>query len=386
MSHDDSGWSGGAGEALHSRPVLRVGIDYLVATTHFPGVGRYARELVRALVAEPDRDLQLRLFEAGAVRRRVPKVALGLAGAAVPVRRLRLPLPRRVLAPLVDRVGADRLLGGVDVYHRMAVGAPRLARARSVYAVAELPAGDGERPLAQALAREDLVLTFSQHALDELRARFGVSAERSALVPVGADHWVRDLAGPGGPPERDDPPMVLVLGALRRERHHEEILNGFDRWVGSSGRATLVFAGGRGDAVELVQRRLNFAASRAHIRWVEHPGEAELAALVARASLLVHLSETECTAVTPLEALSVGTPVLVSDTPVFREALLDLAQYVPTPMSLRHRKALPEQLAAGVESARDAVGEADRRTRGAVFTWGESARVHGALYRRLAEA
>lgn len=368
--------------------MLRVGIDYLVATTHFPGVGRYARELVRALVALPPHealDLRLSLLEVGGVRRCVPKEALGLADATVPLRRLRLPLPRRLLGPLVDRVGADRLLGGLDVYHRMAAGTPGLARARSVLSVAELPRGDGERSFAAALAREDLVLTFSEHSLEALRTRFGVSPERSALVPVGADHWVRDLAAQGRPPERDDPPLVLVLGALRRERHHEEILNGFDRWVGSSGRAKLVFAGGRGDAVELVQRRLNFAAARAHISWVERPSEAELASLVARASLVVHLSETECTAVTPLEALSVGTPVLVSDAPVFREALLDLVQYVPTPMSLRHRKALPEQIAAGVETARDPVAEASRRARGAQFTWGQSARAHGALYRRLAE-
>ena len=42
----------------------RVGIDYLQAVSHAPGVGRYAREMVRALVRQancPD----LRLFEWG---------------------------------------------------------------------------------------------------------------------------------------------------------------------------------------------------------------------------------------------------------------------------------------------------------------------------------
>ena len=46
---------------------LRVGLDYLPATTHWPGVGRYVREFVRALVrlegTSGDLVHELRLFE-----------------------------------------------------------------------------------------------------------------------------------------------------------------------------------------------------------------------------------------------------------------------------------------------------------------------------------
>ena len=89
-----------------------VGIDYLSAVTHPPGVGRYLRELVRALVRLEQRP-ELRLLEVGGGSRVMEGPPLGLAGAAR-VRRLRSRLPRRTL-DLLSRMGlgAARLLGGV---------------------------------------------------------------------------------------------------------------------------------------------------------------------------------------------------------------------------------------------------------------------------------
>ena len=45
-------------------PPMRVGMDYLAAVTHPPGVGRYVRELVRAVVRLDERPA-LALFELG---------------------------------------------------------------------------------------------------------------------------------------------------------------------------------------------------------------------------------------------------------------------------------------------------------------------------------
>ena len=116
-----------------------VGIDYLSAVTHPPGVGRYLRELVRALVRLEQRP-ELRLLEVGGGSRVMEGPPLGLAGAAR-VRRLRSRLPRRTL-DLLSRMGlgADRLLGGVDVFHRVFPERPVSTRAAVSLALAELPA------------------------------------------------------------------------------------------------------------------------------------------------------------------------------------------------------------------------------------------------------
>ncbi len=370
--------------------MTRVGIDYLPATTHFPGVGRYARELVRALV-HLDRaaagDLELRLFEVGGAVRSVPAAALGLEDASLPAARRRLRVPRRIAEPFLRAVGADRWAGGVDLFHRMHAGTPHLARARSILAISDLPK-DGDPNFgarAAALQAEDFLLAFSDEARSSLIERFGIPADRIHRVPVGADHWMRDLAARGtAPPVRADPPLVLVLGALRLERHHDDIVDAFDRLVASGQPARLVLAGADGDGGQHVRRRLAFSSARQHVEWKPFASEADVAELVARASVLVHLAETEATAVTPLEALSAGTPVLVSDLPAFREALGDLARYVPTPLSLRHRKALPDDLAASIADSRDVATEARRRALGARYTWAASAAAHAAIYHTLA--
>jgi len=56
---------------------VRVGIDYLPAVTHAPGAGRYARELVRALLRLEDRP-EIALYEVGRAERTVEERALGL--------------------------------------------------------------------------------------------------------------------------------------------------------------------------------------------------------------------------------------------------------------------------------------------------------------------
>ena len=97
---------------------MRVGLDYLPAVTHAPGAGRYARELVRALVRlEEPAGLDLRLLQLGGARATIGEPALGLAGARVRPRLRRLRLPRRLAA----RIGLtpERLLGRLDLFHRV---------------------------------------------------------------------------------------------------------------------------------------------------------------------------------------------------------------------------------------------------------------------------
>ncbi|MGH7150310.1 MAG: hypothetical protein ACREIU_06420, partial [Planctomycetota bacterium] len=92
---------------------MRVGIDYRPALLQRTGIGRYVRELVRSLgPAEGAPDLAL--FGESFARIRVPESrALG-AGARLYRRRI----PGRLL-PLLSRVGigADDLVGGVDLFH-----------------------------------------------------------------------------------------------------------------------------------------------------------------------------------------------------------------------------------------------------------------------------
>ena len=75
---------------------MRIGIDYLPALVHPPGVGRYVRELVRALVQLEDRP-DLGLFEVGAGERIVDPRSLGLTIGDPRTQRVESHVPRRLL-------------------------------------------------------------------------------------------------------------------------------------------------------------------------------------------------------------------------------------------------------------------------------------------------
>lgn len=361
---------------------MRVGIDYLPAVLHAPGLGRYARELVRALVRLPDAP-ELRLFEVGRGPRRFAGAALGLAGARVPrVRRLALPLPQRAVSALhaLTGLGAERWLGGVDLFHRVRVGAPPLSRrARVLLPVPELPrAGspaDGE--LARELARAGNALVFCAAYRERVRARYDLDPARVFQAPVGCDHWLRDL--PAAVP-RAAPACVLVLGALREERRPLQALEAFELLRAGGVEAELVFVGGSGSAAEAFERRRASSPAAPWVRWRADLAEAEMPGLVAASSALLHLAEDEGTAVTPLEAFALGVPVVATRLPAFEEALAGHARLVDLDAP---PAALAEALATSLAGAPQEPGARARRDVAAASTWEANARRTVAVWRTI---
>jgi glycosyltransferase involved in cell wall biosynthesis len=96
----------------------------------------------------------------------------------------------------------------------------------------------------------------------------------------------------------------------------------------------------------------------------------EYAKLLSTATALVSLSRAEGYGLPLVEAMALGTPVIASDIPIFREVGGDAASYVDP--------ASPEQFAGAVTKLQDQAQweEASRRSlaRAREFTWDESAR------------
>ncbi|PPG51109.1 mannosyltransferase [Rathayibacter sp. AY2B3] len=106
---------------------------------------------------------------------------------------------------------------------------------------------------------------------------------------------------------------------------------------------------------------------------VFHQGapDAEYRAVLARATALVTASRDEGFGIPLVEAMALGTPVVVSDIPIFREIAQDAAVYVD-PSS-------PKGIADGVRSLEDGTvwraHSARAKERAAAFSWRDSARV-----------
>jgi glycosyltransferase involved in cell wall biosynthesis len=361
-----------------------VGIDYLPAASHAPGIGRYGRELVRALAPLPDRP-ELRLFAWGRAPRALPADWLGLLdpdGRSWPrLSRFERAWPERLLS-LSARAGrgADRWLGGADLFLRMFPDRPPLSRAAAWMPLAEFPpeGSPAEQRLASLARAHAGVLVFSGHGRELAQARLGVDPARLHQVPVGADHWLRGrppLAAPA------DPPTVVVLGALRPERLPEEVLLGFERLFDRRRDTRLLLLGPPGGASERFQTFLGFSSARSAVEWCQRPTDPEVAEALRGAAVLLHLSQGEASAVTPLEAAAFGCGLVLSRLPAFVEALGDLPIYVDTPLGKRAGEPIGAALEAALERAVDPLQRQRAQALGAAATWQANAQATLAAWR-----
>ncbi|MEM9381068.1 MAG: glycosyltransferase [Planctomycetota bacterium] len=348
-------------------PVL--GIDYTAGPGHAPGVGRYVRELVRALVRLDDAATRpLVLVEVGRGPRPMEGAPLGLVGATA-VRRRRLRVPRRVVRALPGMSLA--VAGGCRLFHRVAPDAPPVGATPFTLAVAELPRTGtaAGHAFADAASRAKATIVFSTDARDRVLATTDAAAARVHVAPVGTDHWERDLEAP---PPRRPTRDVLVLGAIRSARRPLQALRGFEALRANGARARLLLVGRPGDSAAPFREALARSPVRGDVRWIETPDEARMPGCVAGATALLHLADDEATPVTPLEAMRHGLPVVASPLPAFREALGDDGLWVDADDAAAVGAALREALDAGEHAPRRKA----LAVRARPYTWRACAEAH----------
>lgn len=365
-------------------PPFRVGLDVWPALRHPPGIGRWVRELVRALArldVQRDERPELMLFDVGPGRTVLPEAAWALDGFAG-VHRVRANVPRRLVAAAgALGFGADRWLDGVDLFQRTFPDAPRLGRVPAIVPVFELPplGSVDERVLGHALRRDGHALVASDWSRAEVVRRFGLPASRVHMVPIGCEHWRRELARE---PEPSRPARIVVLGALARRRAPLTIVAACERLLregGADNELELVFAGRSSDAAREFETARAASPLGARLVRREDPEEHELPELVGGATLLVHLNQEECTAVTPLEALALGVGVVATRLPPFVEALGEQATFVaPAIDELGLARAIASELERATPSSRAA-----RRAHAATYTWERHARAVVGIWRNV---
>jgi glycosyltransferase involved in cell wall biosynthesis len=366
-----------------SLPPDTVAIDYLPAVTHAPGVGRYARELVRAVVARDDAP-PLLLLEIGAASRAIPEESLGLEGCdPARVRRIQRRIPQRALdlGHRLIGLGVDDLSGRPKIFHRARPWLPPVRKAAIVLPLAELPAPDtdAERALAIRAREAAAVVAFSEDYAQRAIQRLGVDPGRVHRTPVGAEHWVRDLGGPAGPTRR----RIVVLGAMRDARRPMAVLAGFERLIASGVDAELLWVGRGDNAAREFQMGWSASAARERISWMDQPLERDMPATVGEAAVLLHLADDEGTAVTPLEACALGTAVAAERIPAFEEVLPPDTQWIdpdPGPESIA------DALAAALQHGVDPERRSARAKNALGHTWDACAAATIQIWRALAGA
>jgi len=315
---------------------LRIGIDYTAAVRQGAGIGRYTRELVRAL-AKLDGDNDYVLFAAVGGQRltdtawppnfQVRSVPLSDRALAILWHRLRLPL------------WVELVTGRVDIFHSPDFVLPPVRRAcpehsrraRTMLTVHDLSfmrypdCTDANlraylnEVVPRSVHRADLVLADSQSTKDDLVELLGVESDRIEVVYPGVEERFRPIEDQAHLEEvrkrcHLPPRFILGLGTLQPRKNFTTLIEAFAT-LRPCDPATLrlVIAGGKGWLYEEIFAAVERMGLEEKVIFSGFVADEDLPALYNLADLFVFPSLYEGFGLPPLEAMSCGTPVITSN-------------------------------------------------------------------------
>ena len=376
---------------------MRVAIDITAAATQQAGIGRSVRELISALVVDPDRpDLTL-IY----TRRGPSRVADALA-VHERVRVRRIPVSPRIALAAWFKAGApvpaEAMTGLATVFHGPDFTLPPLVAAHGVLTVHDLSyvirPQDAhprqrqflEKAVPKSIDRARLVIAVSEATRRDLMQRYGVRPHRIRVVPNAVPEWFGPVTDQDalvavrrrlGLPQR----FVLSVGTIQPRKNIEGLARAVSLASGSGGCPALehVHVGGEGWLCDRVYAAIERAGDQ--VRFVGRVDDDSLRALYSMAAAFAYPSHGEGFGIPILEAFACGCPVLTSDTPATTEVAAGAALAVDP--------SDPEALGQGLialmtdESRRGELIERGHRRRRA-YSWRQSARRLIQVYREAA--
>jgi len=306
---------------------LRIGIDYTAAVRQGAGIGRYTRELVRAL-AELDRSHDYVLFAAASGQQpadtvwppnfQMRSVPLSDRALAILWHRLRLPL------------WVELVTGSVDIFHSPDFVLPPVRRAKTLVTVHDLSfirypqCADVNlrtylnKAVPRSVHRADLVLADSQSTKDDLVELLGVEPARIEVVYPGVEERFRPIEDQAlleqVRKQYNLPPrFVLGLGTLQPRKNFTRLIEAYSLLVTRHPSLRLVIAGGKGWLYEEIFATVEQLGLEEKVVFPGFVADEHLPALYNLADLFVFPSLYEGFGLPPLEAMASGTPVITSD-------------------------------------------------------------------------
>jgi glycosyltransferase involved in cell wall biosynthesis len=390
---------------------MRIGFDYTAAVRQGAGIGRYARQLFRALI-ELDVRNEYVLLVAG--RGVAPSEGtqglghdpeLGALAARPNVRVVNVPLSDRSLMILWHRLRlplwVELFCGPLDLFHCPDFTLPPLRRASGVLTVHDLSfirvpesAHPGLRTyLMQAVPRSvlraDWVLADSNCTKRDLIELTGVAAERLVVVYPGVERrfkQVNDASVREAARERYQLPsrFVLALSTLQPRKNFERLIEAYARLPETLRRdVKLVIAGGRGWLYEGIFETVQELQLGEAVQFPGYIADQDLPTLYSLAELFALPSLYEGFGLEPLEAMACGTPVVTSNVSSLPEVVGDAALSVD-PLDVAALTGAMELALTDSASRQEMIRRGLDRARR--FTWDAAAQKLIQVYERAATA
>lgn len=356
------------------------------------GIGSYTRELLQVLSRRDD-------VEVSPISFGIPEPLGDQSQLGCEV------LPRFDVSSLISLVtglsfrGANRLTGRLDIFHATDHRIPKLNKVPVVATLMDaIPLSHPEWVTTNRLGafKHDLwrstakwathVITISDYSKKEIACHFGLSPEMISVIPLGVDErWFRvispeimaDVVARHDLPER----FFLFVGTLQPRKNVGRLIEAYltlPRSVRDD--VPLLIVGRAGWQCDDIVRGLEKRAYGPSVRWLQHLPDADLLAVLKRATALVFPSLYEGFGLPVLEAFAAGVTVITSNTTALPEVAGDAALLVDpeniSAISTAMMRVLEDEVFARTLAVKGTARARD-------FTWEKTAALTVDVYKRV---
>lgn len=305
-----------------------IGIDYTAAVHQSAGIGRYTREMIKALAARsPGPATEYHLFVADGHKIKMPP-QLGCNFSWHTTR-----LTKRWLERLWYRLHLplwiEMWTGPVDLFHqpdfvlpRSRPGTPTILTVHDLSFVRE---PDSVMPgmtrhlnmwVPWSVKRADQVIAVSEATRQDLIELYHTPPEKITVIHHGVTPEFKpvenpfDLAAVCQKYALDKTPFVLTLGTIQPRKNYRRLVQAFAQ---IDPPFTLVIAGNKGWHYDTIFKEVQELGLENRVYFPDFVDDSDLPALYSAASLFVYPSLYEGFGLPALEAMACGTPVVASN-------------------------------------------------------------------------
>ncbi len=375
---------------------MRIAFDLSPAVHHHAGVGRYAQELLTALLGENGAHEYCTFYydPRGDARSDPPLDRL----PAQVIRSGAKPWRMSVLLAYGTGATMDRWLPPAEVLHATDHLLPPVHRARTVFTIYDLTTQlypeyhsalnrwYSALMLPRFLRRADAVIAISESTQRDIVQRLNVPPEKIRVIYAGVHPRFQPDLEPSRVaavrakyqlPER----MMLYLGTVEPRKNLEMLVEAYHALLQHTPAApTLVIAGRKGWMYQPVFDRVRALGLDTRVHFTGWVDDADMPALLNAAEVFVYPSLYEGFGLPPLEAMACGVPVLCSNTSSLPEVVGDAGLLLDP----RDAGAWTHALARVLD---DEHVRAELRARGLAqaskFSWSQAARQTVQVYDQL---